>query len=93
MGAADALPCTLIKEYVEGETETGWIEHQAMSISSGPKDYFKNDIWELFQRGAARVLLLRSDARGKGWGALFCVTQDQGGHWIDVTGKAVEVYR
>ncbi len=87
-GAANTLQCSLIKQW-----ERGCMDGPAMSISSGPKDYLKNDVWTLLEKGAERVLLLRSDAPGKGWGALFFVSQSPAGGWTDAIGKAVEVFK
>lgn len=57
-----------------------------MSISSGPKDYLKNDVWTIFEtvKAADTVVMLR--AAGPTFFLIHAAHQ-----WFDVTARPVEV--
>ena len=58
-----------------------------MSSSSGPKDYFKNTIWDLFEHLPYVDLIMMV----RGGGPPFLLFKSSLGHWVDVTGTAVDL--
>lgn len=82
--------------YAEGDGKTltafliyawnrGDIAAPVMSASSGPKDYTKNEIWQLFEtaRHVNRIAMMR------GRGPTFYLFRHDSGQWFDNTGKQV----
>ena len=72
------LPVNLIETWDRGSVSP-------ISGSSGLKDYFKNQVWSLFERTASdRVVMVR----GNGPPMLLYQVGQQ---WFDVTGQEVKV--
>ena len=63
------------------EWHRGFMPGPVMSNSSGPKDYFKNQIWSALE--ADRIVMVR------GSGPPFLLSQNENGVWFDATGKEV----
>ncbi len=63
----------------------GDVPAPVMSASSGPKDYIKNEIYQLFESGPAvtRIVMMR------GRGPTFYLFRNGDGLWFDNTGKQV----
>ncbi len=82
--------------YAEGDGKTltaflitawnrGDVPAPVMSASSGPKDYIKNEIYQLFETGPGitRIVMMR------GRGPTFYLFRREDGVWFDNTGKQV----
>ena len=85
-----------IKVHYVGDTRTlrirliytwnrGDMDGPVMSTSSGPKNYIKNQVWELFAAcpNAVRVVAVRAS------GPMFFLIQDEHKCWFDVARKQV----
>lgn len=65
--------------------DRGGIPAPVMSASSGPKDYIKNRIFELFEAHPRinRVVMVRAS------GPAFLLMRDEDNCWFDMSGKQV----
>jgi hypothetical protein len=83
---AAGIVVNLIRSWKRGEIE------QVMSSSSGPKDYVKNRIWQIFDDdpAIARVLMVRGQYSKS---APFLVLVDASGKAFDMTNREVKVER
>ncbi len=81
---ADSLTGTLTA-YLIASWNRGEIAAPVMSASSGPKDYVKNVIYQLFESGPGitRIVMMR------GRGPTFYLFRREDGLWFDNTGKQV----
>jgi len=82
-GSARALQVALIARYAPGCIELAG--YPVMSASSGPKDYFKNQVhYALQASGADEMVIVRAS------GPTFALLR-KGAAWFDAGGERVEV--
>jgi hypothetical protein len=85
--ASGSMIVTVIRRWKRGE-----MEGPIMSGSSGPKDYLRNHVWEIFDRfGDVQGVWL---VRGRyATSAMFLLLADPTGRLFDITGQEVEVWK
>jgi transcriptional regulator of acetoin/glycerol metabolism len=89
---AVGITVNLVRSWDRGE-----ITAQTMSASSGPKDYVRNRIWQIFEdhKNVVRVLMVRGEfsqiGSDKHPSPPFLLVADAAGKTFDIEGREVTV--